>query len=164
MMTPAKFTMALVAGLAMLGLLGAYLLLRDDNIRTETPISTADEGGRTAAAQPEEEPAVPGAGAADARLSGPTDCVKGPFRVRVEGSEISRVSFFVDGKRRRTAEASGPGEGEFSMRIDPREQSERVHRVRADAEFTENSGAGPETMSLIYQRCPRTAATVRFTG
>lgn len=48
-----------------------------------------------------------------------------------------------------------------SLRIDPREQSQRVHRVRADARF--GGASSLEAMSLIYQRCPQTAPVVRFT-
>jgi hypothetical protein len=150
MVTPAKFALALVAGVAMLGLLALYVILRDDIVREDTAISTAD--GRSAT----RPVAVP-----DARLSGPTDCVTGPFRVRVSGSEVTRVSFAVDGERRQTVDADASGQA--SMRIDPRGKSTRVHRVTADARFRD-SDIRPETMTLIYQRRDRTAANIRFAG
>lgn len=151
--------MAVVAGVLMLALLIGYLILRDDMILDETPISTAG-GDRRTAATAEDEPALDEDDPADrqARLEGPTDCVDGPFRVRVSGEEISDVTFFVDGRKRRTVQ-----DGEFSLRIDPREQSRRVHRVRADARFSGAGASSLETMSLIYQRCPQTAPVVRFT-
>jgi len=132
-------------------------------IRDETPISTGD-GDRRTAATTEDEPALDNdePAARQARLAGPTDCVDGPFRVRVSGEEISDVTFFVDGRKRRTVESGGE-RGDFTLRIDPREQSRRVHRVRADARFSGTGAASLETMSLIYQRCPQTAPVVRFT-
>ena len=159
MVTSGKLVMAVVAGGLMLALLIGYLILRDDMILDETPISTAD-GDRRTAATAEDEPALDEDDPAvrQARLEGPTDCVDGPFRVRVSGEDISDVTFFVDGRRRRTVEG-----GEFSLRIDPREQSRRVHRVRADARFSGAGASSPETMSLIYQRCPQNAPVVRFT-
>lgn len=155
-MTPGKFVLALLAGLAMLGLLIGYLILRDDMVRDETPISTQDDGRAPTPSPTASEPVT----TADARLSGPTDCVRGPFRVRVRGSEISEVTFFVDGNRRRTVEAEGGDEA--SLRIDPREQSDRLHRVRADVRFSDDSAAA-DTMSLVYQRCPQNDPAVRFT-
>lgn len=163
MVTPGKFLMAVVAGGLMLALLIGYLILRDDMILDETPISRPD-GDRRTAATAEDEPALDedAPAARQARLEGPTDCVDGPFRVRVSGDDISEVTFFVDGRKRRTVEAGGE-RGEFSLRIDPREQSQRVHRVRADARFSGAGASSLETTSLIYQRCPQTAPVVRFT-
>ena len=158
MVTPAKFLLALLAGGAMLALLVGYVILRDDMVREKSTVSSPDGAEPVAASSAEDEPDT-----GEARLSGPTDCVRGPFRVRVSGSEISSVTFFVDGRQRRMVRADGDG-GEFALRVDPREQSDRVHRVRADARFESATATRPESMRLTYQRCPQTASAVRFAG
>jgi hypothetical protein len=109
---------------------------------------------------------APGTGStagASARLSGPRRCVGGPFRARVSGRAIARVTFFVDGKRRRTVEATG-GRTVFSLRVNPLGQNLGVHRITATVGFTADSGAKARTLRLVYQRCAKAAVKPRFTG
>jgi hypothetical protein len=103
------------------------------------------------------------AGAASARLSGPHACVGGPFAVRVKGRKIAQVRFFVDGKRRRTVNAK-EGRTVFLLRVDPRGQNLRVHRITATVRFSAGSGAKARRLRLVYVRCSKAAVRPRFTG
>ncbi len=149
-MQPWRLILALLAGLAMLVILALFVLLPDTGHFTkdddEVPISTADTSP-----------------AASADLSGPTQCVKGPFRVRVTGEEIARVTFSVNGRRSRTAEATDGGT-QASYRVDPAGQDLGVHRLHADVTYTDASTERDATLRLVYKRCSRKAATPRFTG
>jgi hypothetical protein len=100
---------------------------------------------------------------ASARMSGPRRCVGGPFSARVSGREIARVTFFVDGKRRRAVRATG-GRTVFSLRVDPLGQNLGVHHITAEVRFTADSGAKTRTLRLVYRRCSKAAVTPRFTG
>ena len=102
---------------------------------------------------------------ASAPLSGPRAhrCVRGPFRARVSGRKIAQVTFFVDGKRRRTVKATR-GRTVFSLRLNPLAQSLRVHRITAKIRFTPRSGAKARRLRLVYQRCSTAAVRPRFTG
>ncbi len=98
-----------------------------------------------------------------ARLSGPRGPVRGPFTVTVTGRSIARVTFLVDGRRVRSV-AAIPGRTRFSVRIEPRQQSRRVHRVTARVTFKPSSRTPPTAPRLAYQRPPATPGTPRFTG
>jgi ice-binding like protein len=97
------------------------------------------------------------------RLTGPGRYVRGPFRVRVRGREIAQVTFYVDGKRRRTVKAKR-GRTVFSLHVNPLAQSFRVHRITAKIRFTAASGAKARTLRLVYQRRSTAAVSPRFTG
>jgi len=107
--------------------------------------------------------ASPSAGRATARLSGPSACVGAAFVTRVRGRRIAQVAFFVDGRSRRTVRAI-PGRTVFSLRVDPGEQSRRVHRITARVRFTVRSGARTRTLRFAYRRCAAADAKPRFTG
>src|SRR5215211_1456930 len=80
-------------------------------------------------------PVTPGS----ARLRGPSGCVRGPFTATVRGARITRVTFFVDGKRfKRITAATGEG-SRFTVRINPRGHGFGVHRVTARVEFATDS-------------------------
>jgi hypothetical protein len=130
------------------------------------PTSTPGPGGTTGTPGAGSTTGSPSAGSAAARLSGPKRCVGAPFRARVTGRQIAQVTFFVDGKRRQTVKAT-PGRIVFSLRVDPRGQDSRVHRITARVRFTAGSGAKARTLRLVYQRCSTAGAGVtppRFTG
>ena len=100
------------------------------------------------------------------RLRGPQRCAGTPFRTRVTGRQIAQVAFFVDGKHRQTVKAK-PGRTVFSLRVDPRGQDSRVHRITARIRFRASSGAAARTLRLVYTRCSKPGAGVtppRFTG
>jgi hypothetical protein len=133
---------------------------------TPPPASTPAAGGNTG---PGGTSTTPGGSTVRNRvqLGGPRRCVGGPFTARITGREIAQVTFFVDGKRRRTVNAT-PGRTVFSLRVDPRGQSSVVHRITARVRFTAGSGAKARTLRLLYQRCSTAGAGVtpppRFTG
>ena len=100
-------------------------------------------GADTATASPEETARIRGRHRPD-----------GPFTITVSGRGISSVAYYVDGRRVR-------GGRRFSIRIDPRLQSGRVHRVRARVRF--ESGA-TTTLRTAYQRRPAAPRAPSFAG
>src|SRR4051812_38422196 len=102
-----------------------------------------------------------------AALAAPRGCVKKPFRARVKGTGIDRVTFFVDGKRVKRASAAG-SDGTFAARIDPRKlRSGRGHRLAARVEFVTGTGQKARTLRSTIRRCVKGAARrgqVSFTG
>jgi Prealbumin-like fold domain len=98
-----------------------------------------------------------------ARLRGPSGCTRSPFRARVSGRQIRRVTFWLDGRQvgRIVAE---PGQTAFVLRVDPRKVAEGVHRVRARVVFAAASRTAPRTLRLSFQRCARQVVTPQFTG
>ena len=99
-----------------------------------------------------------------ARLRGPSGCVRGPFRATVRGSRISRVTFFVDGKRfKRITAPNGEG-SRFTVSINPRGRGFGVHRVTARVEFAAASQTQTRTLRLSFQRCKKQVVKPRFTG
>ncbi|MDX6733918.1 MAG: hypothetical protein QOC54_3866 [Baekduia sp.] len=98
-----------------------------------------------------------------ARLSGPSGCVRTAFRAIVSGRRIARVTFFADGKRRRTVKAKA-GRNVFSLRVDPRTQNRGAHRITAIVHFTTDSATKDRTLRLVYQRCSKAALAPHFTG
>ena len=69
----------------------------------------------------------------------------------------------MDGKRRATVNAK-PGRRRFTLKIDPRRQSGRVHRVTARITYTPGSRRGTTTRRFVYRRATPGPRTPRFTG
>ena len=97
-----------------------------------------------------------------AQIAGPRGPVSGPFVVTVTGRDIKKVTFRLDGRRMRSVRAR-PGRSKFTLRIDPRRQSRRVHRITARVTFA-TPGRTPTTLRLIYRRPPASARPPRFPG
>ncbi|MBA3328636.1 MAG: DUF3494 domain-containing protein [Solirubrobacterales bacterium] len=98
-----------------------------------------------------------------ARLTGPSGPVSGPFTVSVTGRKIKRVVFYIDGRRVGTVHAKR-GRTKFKLKIDPRRQSRRVHRVTVRVTFTPSSRTGQTTRRLTYWRPVLGPRPPRFTG
>jgi hypothetical protein len=102
-----------------------------------------------------------------ARLAAPRGCQKRPFRARVRGSAIDRVTFSLDGRRVKSLSKAG-GDGTFSARIDPRRLRSGRHRVSARVEFVTGAGQAARTLRSTFRRCPARKAARRrspaFTG
>ncbi|MFP5361742.1 MAG: DUF11 domain-containing protein [Thermoleophilia bacterium] len=96
-----------------------------------------------------------------ARLSGPGRCVSRSFVAKVRGRNISHVMFTLDGRKVKTVR-SKPGRTVFSVRINPRRQSYRAHRVNARVTFKASAGTRSRTLRFVYLRCARVAP--KFTG
>ena len=137
---------------------------------TDTPTTTPTSGSPGTAHPAPTPTTTPGAGSTvgvslpgSAALSGPTSPVSGPFDVAVTGNAIASVTFHVDGKRRATVNAK-LGRKRFKVRIDPRRQSGRVHRVTARITFKPGSRSGMTTRRLVYRRATPGPRTPRFAG
>ena len=100
--------------------------------------------------------------AGSARISGPSRPVGGPFNVTVTGTAIGSVTFYLDGRRIRTIRAR-PGQTRFVVRIDPRRQSTRVHRITARVRFRRPQG-GSTTRRYTYRPVAPAPVPPRFTG
>jgi len=98
-----------------------------------------------------------------ARLSGPDGPVRGPFIVSVTGRAITEVTYYVDGKRIGTVRAKA-GRKKFSMTINPRRQSRRVHQVTARVKFTPRSRTSTTNKRITYRRPQLTSRPPRFAG
>ena len=98
-----------------------------------------------------------------ARISGPNGPVSGPFVVSVTGRAIKSVVFSVDGRRIMTVNAR-TGRRKFKLRIDPRRQSRRVHRVTARVTFAASSRTPRSRLGLTYRRTGAPASPPRFPG
>ena len=97
-----------------------------------------------------------------AKMTGPTGAVTGPFTVSVTGRAIAQVVFYVDGRRRTTVRAKS-GRTRFSLRINPRRQTRRVHRVTARVTFSTSSRTRDTSIRIVYRR-PVAPGSPRFTG
>jgi Ice-binding-like len=130
---------------------------------TPPPTPTAETPARTPAPATRTSPGNVTATAAAATLAGPAGPVTGPFNVSVTGKEIAAVTFYVDGKRRATVFAK-PGRTRFKLTIDPRRQSNRVHRITARVTFKPGSRKGMTTRRWVYRRATPNPRPPRFTG
>ena len=134
---------------------------------TPTPAPTATPAPSTTPApsstQAPSATATPPAPTGIATIDGPSRPVSGPFTATVTGREIQTVSFYLDGRLIGTVRAR-PGRTRFSIRIDSRRQSRRVHRLTARVRFTARSRTRATRLRLTYQRRTTVAAPPRFTG
>jgi hypothetical protein len=58
-------------------------------------------------------------------MSGPTRCVRGPFRIYVRGPNVAWVTFYVHGKRLRTV-THADAKARFTTTVNPRGMRARV--------------------------------------
>jgi Prealbumin-like fold domain len=98
-----------------------------------------------------------------ARMRGPSGCTKRPFKARVSGRQIQRVTFWLDGKQVKRIVAKR-GQTAFALKVDPRKVARGVHQVRARVVFAAASDTAPRTLRLSFQRCARRVVTPQFTG
>lgn len=130
------------------------------------PTTTGPTGGNTttpSTGTPSTGTPTTGAPAGTARLTGPGRPVTGPFTVAVTGRAIEKVTFYVDGKKVAVVRARR-GRKKFMLRIDPRRQSHRVHRVTARVTFNASSPNRSMTRRLTYRRTASASRAPRYTG
>jgi hypothetical protein len=108
-------------------------------------------------------PVAAPAAVATARLSGPKRCVSGPFETRVTGRGIAKVLFLLDGKKPKTVMGTN-NRTVFKMRIDPRRQSGKAHRVVAKVTFKAATKTRTRMLRFVYLGCARQATAPQFTG
>jgi hypothetical protein len=101
---------------------------------------------------------------ASARLRGPAGCPVRPTWAYVTGQSISRVVFYVDGKRRATVRRAD-ARGWWKLRIVPKKMRYGRHSVRAVVFFASGStrSARPSKLTMKLTRC-RPNRTPKFTG
>lgn len=101
-------------------------------------------------------------------VRGRSGCQALPFRVVVQGREIVRVIFAVDGRVRQTLFAPNRG-GLYVLPMNPKAYKFGVHRVTARTLFSPRSGTPTRTLRVTFLRCARRATTTppptpSFTG
>jgi hypothetical protein len=100
-----------------------------------------------------------------ARVAGIRTCpATRPVTLRVQGRQIRRVTYFVDGRRVATVTRADAA-GRYIARVDPRRLRAGVHRVRVRVQF--RSDAGPvRTLNMSFRTCARPVQAVQphFTG
>jgi hypothetical protein len=103
-----------------------------------------------------------GGGAVSATLSVPRDCVSANrAKATVTGDDVDTVTFFVDGKRIKTASRpAATGRFVFSMRCS--RLSVGAHAGRAVVTFA--AGSSPATQTLRFQITRSRSSSARFTG
>jgi hypothetical protein len=96
-----------------------------------------------------------------ARLSAPTSCVSRRYTVKVSGSPVRSVRWYVNGHFVRTTRATKSGQRLFTTQFSP---GANLQRVQARVTFA--SGASPVTRSLqvTVRRCSPSAVRPQFTG
>ena len=130
---------------------------------TPTPGGTTAPASTTPGITGATPPAIAAAPTGTARIDGPGGPVSRPFTVSVTGREIVEVRYYVDGKYVGTVRAK-PGRTRFNLRVRPRGQSRRVHRVTAIVRFTPRSGTPKVTRRFTYRRPAPSIRLPRFTG
>ena len=88
----------------------------------------------------------------------------GPFTVVVTGRAIAQVTFPLDGRRRGVVRATRRRQKRFTIVINPRGQSLRLHRVTARITYRAGSGRASSTRRLVYRRAAPRLLTPRFAG
>ena len=97
------------------------------------------------------------------RLRGPSGTVGGPFTVTVTGSAVERVVYRIDGRVVATVRAK-TGRTKFTLKVDPRRFSRRLHRITARVTHTPASGMTTTTHRRTFRPRVRLPRGPRFTG
>jgi hypothetical protein len=136
---------------------------------TPTTTSTPQQGTANTTAAPGTAPVQATApsragtrASVNARLRGPSRCVRAVYRVRVIGRGVRRVTFSVNGQRVRTV-AGRSGARTYVLRLNALEYS-RIQRVSARVEFVAAAQRAARTYRLRVRRCAGQGAAPRFTG
>jgi hypothetical protein len=96
-----------------------------------------------------------------AQLHGSGGCRTKPFKVYVNGRQIARVVFSVDGKRVKTVRRATAGR--WPVTINPLRYRTGAHRVSARVTFKASSRTSARTLRMTFFRCPAPELP-RFTG
>jgi hypothetical protein len=99
-----------------------------------------------------------------ARISGTVGCAAGTFAVSsVRGSQIKRVTFFVNGKKVQTLTKPNAGT-QYRYRARTTSLKFGSYKVRARVEFVTASGTKAKDLRLTYSRCKPRVVRPQFTG
>jgi Prealbumin-like fold domain len=131
------------------------------NVTTPTPPT---QPPAPPASQPQQQQVLPAKiVSGTARLRGPSGCASRPFKAKVTGRQIARVTFWLDGRQVKRIVAKR-GRTAFALKVNPRKVARGVHRVNARVVFKAASQTAPRTLRLSFQRCARRIVTPQFTG
>jgi uncharacterized repeat protein (TIGR01451 family) len=99
---------------------------------------------------------------ASAKLRGPSGCPTRATFAYVTGTEITKVAFYVDGKRRAVVRKAD-SRGRWKVQIVPKRLRYGRHKVRAVISFANGSTRTSSALSLQFSRC-RPDPHPKFTG
>jgi hypothetical protein len=85
------------------------------------------------------------------------------FNVTVNGRQISRVVFALDGKVVRTLTRPNSGT-RYVLKVNPRTMRNGVHRIIARTTFVKQSGTRARVLRVTFSKCARRATSPAFTG
>lgn len=97
-----------------------------------------------------------------AHIAGASGCQRKAFKVAVNGKNISKVTFSIDGKRVGKVRASA-SKNNWSISVNPNSYKPGSHVVTAKVQFTTASGTKSKTLRARFARCVRATAPA-FTG
>ncbi len=99
-----------------------------------------------------------------ARLRGSVGCVTTRYAIAsVSGSQISKVTFYVNGKKAKTLTKPNSG-NRYTLRYRTRSLKVGSYRVRARVEFVAASQTSPRNLRLQFARCKPKIVRPKFTG
>ncbi|MDX6677219.1 MAG: hypothetical protein QOE31_1271 [Solirubrobacteraceae bacterium] len=98
-----------------------------------------------------------------AAIRGRTGCQGTVFNVTVNGRQISRVVFALDGKVVRTLTRPNSGT-RYVLKVNPRTMRNGVHRIIARTTFVKQSGTRARVLRVTFSKCARRATSPAFTG
>jgi uncharacterized repeat protein (TIGR01451 family) len=134
-----------------------------DNVAT---VKGTDKNGRTVSAQDTFTTTLSAISIlpdqASAKLRGPSGCPTRATYAYVTGKRISKVAFYVDGKRNATVRKAD-SRGRWKMRVVPKKLPYGRHKVRAVITFANGSTRTRTALSLQFSRC-RPDPRPKFTG
>ena len=116
------------------------------------PVS-ADASADTVLTSPPPVITPPAIAPHSAKLSGPASCVTSKFTVRVSGTGIARVVFYLDGKKVKTLRKPNSGK-QFTLTLSPTQIAKGVRHVKAVVTYVAAAHAAPKTLKMTVQRCP----------
>jgi Prealbumin-like fold domain len=133
-------------------------------VYTPDPPKVTDQPSTPPATTPAQQQTLPAKiVSGTARLRGPSGCTRSPFKAKVSGRRIARVTFWLDGKQVKRVVAKR-GQTAFALKVNPRKVARGVHRVTARVVFAASSQTAPRTLRLSFQRCARQVVTPQFAG
>jgi hypothetical protein len=99
-----------------------------------------------------------------AKLHGPSGCPDtNAVAATVTGKKITKVTFYVDGRKVKTLTKPNKGGG-WSLSVNMRKVAYGSHRVVAKVEFTKASGTKAKRLRLSFSRCGANNVRPQFTG
>jgi uncharacterized repeat protein (TIGR01451 family) len=98
-----------------------------------------------------------------AKLRGPTGCPTKATTASVTGTRITKVTFYVDGKKVKTV-SRPDSKGRWSLAINPKKYAFGSHKVRVTVQFAADSGTKTKTLRLSFNRCRPAIVKPKFTG